>query len=86
MAALRGAEAGNTVFPILDSIAFVRIETTSSKEEVVGMLEKLREINRLLEAEDIGRNWPINPTTRKLLIDYNDYCARMRLAELETRT
>jgi ppGpp synthetase/RelA/SpoT-type nucleotidyltranferase len=83
--ALKDDKAGATVFSILDTAAFVRIQTTDIEPDVVMVLTKLKELHRLVEEGDLGRNWPMGQTTRALMIDYNDYCARMRLAELEAR-
>lgn len=84
-AALKDGKAGATVFSILDTAAFVRIQTTDQEADLVAVLTKLKELHRLVEEGNFGRNWPVDRATRALMIDYNDYCARMRLAELEAR-
>ena len=73
------------MFSILDTTAFVRIQTTDIEVDLVAVLTKLKELHRLVEEGDLGRNWPTDQATRALMIDYNDYCARTRLAELEAR-
>ena len=45
----------------LNSIAFARIETTNSKEEVIAIMEKLRQVDRLLEVENLGLRLAYKP-------------------------
>ena len=41
-------------YSLFYSIAFARIETTNSKEEVIAIMEKLRQVDRLLEVENFS--------------------------------
>lgn len=75
LAALRGDD-GDRVFQTLDNDAFVRIQTASTEEEVRAVRIRL---GFLHENAPDGHH-PLGTC----LFDYHDYCARMRLAELET--
>ncbi|GEM_PF-6071332 len=68
-------EAGSRVFSSLDNEAFVRIQTARTESELRDARTKLQILHDKKPAGlDPLASW---------LFDYHDYCARMRLAELE---
>lgn len=73
--ALSHAELGGSVFATLDNEAFVRIQTATSEAELRRVRARLQFLH---DKKPVGSD-PL----ASLLFDFHDYCARMRLAELE---
>ena len=75
-AALRSKKTGWWAFATLDNDVFVRIQTSDSESALRSARERFEFIHKKRKVA-----WM---PAAKLTYDYHDYCARMRLAELES--
>jgi ppGpp synthetase/RelA/SpoT-type nucleotidyltranferase len=73
--ALEDSELGPSAFEAYDNEAFVRIQTAATETELHDARALLHFVHEKSESNNDGRAKP--------LFEYHDYCARMRLAELE---
>ncbi|SFK37277.1 hypothetical protein SAMN03159338_4064 [Sphingomonas sp. NFR04] len=76
--AISGAAPGvaEEVFFALDNEAYVRIQSAETEEELRAVRKRLEFLH--------GLTPPAAADLARLAIDYHDYCARVRLGELET--
>ena len=74
-AALKDGDLGPIAFEAYDNEAFVGIQTASTEEELRAARDLLHFVHATSPLADGHR-----PNS---LLEFHDYCARMRLAELE---